>query len=255
VTTTLVDVTAIPPLDHEEAMDLADTELDRLLAAVDRLDADDWARPTDCAGWDVTAILGHLLGMLELQSDADDRSRQVAAADAEVARAGGQRLDAMTALQVREHAHLSPAELRAALHTVVPRALAARRALPASVRATPYDPQIPGVDGWTIGYLFDVIHTRDPWLHRIDLARAVGEPSVLTPEHDGRIVADVVAEWAGLHGRPVTLELTGPAGGSYVAAGGSPRDSDALRIDAVEFCRTLSGRVTGAGLLATRVVF
>ena len=167
-------------------------------------------------------MLGHLLGMLELQADADERIRQVAAADAEVARAGGQRLDAMTALQVREHAHLSPAELRAALHTAVPRGLAARRAVPASVRATPYDPQIPGVQGWTIGYLFDVIHTRDPWLHRVDLARAVGERPVLTPEHDGRIVADVVAEWAGLHGRPVTLELTGPAGGSYVAAGGSP---------------------------------
>ena len=39
---------------------------------------------------------------------------------------------------------------------------------------SPYDPQIPGVTGWTLGYLFDIIHTRDPWLHRIDLARATG---------------------------------------------------------------------------------
>jgi len=37
---------------------------------------------------------------------------------------------------------------------------------------------------------------------------------VLTPDHDARIVADVVAEWAGRHGRPFTLHLTGPAGGS-----------------------------------------
>jgi uncharacterized protein (TIGR03083 family) len=255
VSVTLVDVASIPPLDHEEAMDRADEELGRLMAAVDQLDGDDWVRPTDCAGWDVKAMLGHLLGMLELQADPEDRARQVAAADAQVARAGGLRLDAMTALQVREHAHLSPADVRAALHAAVPRGLAARRALPASVRATPYDPQIPGAHGWTLGYLFDVIHTRDPWLHRIDLARAVGEAPVLTPEHDGRIVADVVAEWAGTHGQPVTLELTGPAGGSYVAADGSPPESGALRMDAVDFCRTLSGRATGAGLLTTRVVF
>ncbi len=64
-----------------------------------------------------------------------------------------------------------------------------------------------------MGYLLDVILTRDPWMHRVDIARATGRDLVLTPEHDGRIVADVVAEWARRHGQPFTLTLTGPAGG------------------------------------------
>ena len=42
----------------------------------------------------------------------------------------------------------------------------------------------------------------------------------LDAEHDGRIVADIVAEWAATHGEPFVLELTGPAGGTYTAGGG-----------------------------------
>jgi len=235
-------------------MDLADEELARVLAVVDRLDAADWDRPTDCAGWDVKAMLGHLLGMLELQADGEDRIRQVKVAAADAARDGSLRLDAMTALQVREHAHLSPAELRAALHSAVPRGLAARRALPEQVRVAPYNPEIPGVAGWTLGFLFDVIHTRDPWLHRIDLARATGQDLVVTADHDGRIIADVVADWARTHGQPFRLTLTGPAGGDFSTAGNDEL-SEPLVLDAVEFCRTLSGRTPGTGLLATTVVF
>ena len=246
-----VETSAIPALEHDEAMDLADAEFALLLAAVDALDGPDWARPTDCAGWDVKAMLGHLLGMLKLQADPEDRIRQITTAAQECAASGGLRLDAMTALQVREHAHLTPSELRDALHDAAPRGLAARRSMPPQVRATPFDPQLPGVAGWTLGYLFDVIHTRDPWLHRIDLARATGADLVLTGPHDGRIVADVVAEWARTHAQPFTLRLTGPAGGSYSANGGA----EPIELDAVEFCRTLSGRAAGTGLLATRVVF
>ena len=43
-------------------MRLAAAEYDRLLALVDDLGAEDWSRPTDCVGWDVKAMLGHLLG-------------------------------------------------------------------------------------------------------------------------------------------------------------------------------------------------
>ncbi|HEX5811675.1 MAG TPA: maleylpyruvate isomerase N-terminal domain-containing protein [Pseudonocardia sp.] len=56
---TLVD--AIPPLDHDEAMTLAEAEISRLLALVDDLDTDEWPRPTDCTGWTVRDMLGHLL--------------------------------------------------------------------------------------------------------------------------------------------------------------------------------------------------
>ena len=248
---TVIHVQDIPALEHDEAMGLADADYDRMLALVDRLDGTDWTQPTDCAGWDVKAMLGHLLGMLELQADPEDRMRQIKTAAQEVEQNGGLRLDALTALQVREHAQLGTAEVRAELHAAAPRGLAARRAMPAEFRATPYDPQLPGQAGWTFGYLFDVIHTRDPWLHRVDISRATGHDLDLSASHDGRIVADVVAEWARTHGQPFSLELTGPAGGSFIGQGGGPP----MTVDAVEFCRALSGRAQGTGLLETHVVF
>ncbi|MBJ7610473.1 MAG: maleylpyruvate isomerase family mycothiol-dependent enzyme [Candidatus Dormibacteraeota bacterium] len=246
-----IAVEAIPPLGHDEAMTLASDEYDRLLGVVDELSDDDWTRPTDCIEWDVKAMLGHVLGMLALQADRTEAMRQIGAAAAVVAQTGGRRLDAMTDLQVREHAHLTPAQLRDALHEAAPRGLAARRGTSPEERDIPYDPQVPGESSWTMGYLFDVIHTRDPWIHRVDVCRATGRAVDVTPEHDGRIVADVVADWSRRHGQPFQLTLTGSAGGTYAAGSGGAT----LELDAVEFCRVLSGRAPGAGLLATTVFF
>jgi len=82
-------------------------------------------------------------------------------------------------------------------------------------------------------------------MHRIDIARAAGIPPELTSEHDGRIVADLLAEWSGRHGQTYTLTLTGPAGGEFRAGtGGEPQT-----VDAVEFARILSGRAEGPGIL------
>jgi hypothetical protein len=80
---------------------------------------------------------------------------------------------------------------------------------------------------------------------------ALGREPVLRAEHDGRIVADVVAEWARRHGQPFELMLTGAAGGRFVVGDAG----EAIAMDAVEFCRVLSGRRQGEGLLATVVPF
>jgi uncharacterized protein (TIGR03083 family) len=241
----------IVPFGHEAAMDIAETEWNRLLALIDALRPEDWSCQTDCTDWDVRSMLGHILGALEMQADPDERMRQVKAAAATAAQAGGLRLDAMTALQVSEHAALTTDELRRALHEAAPRGLAARRAATREQRDAPYDPALPGESGWTFGYLFDVIHTRDPWIHRVDISRATGRDMEVDAGHDGRIIADVVADWGRHHGRPFTLRLTGPAGGVFTAATGG----DEFELDAVEFCRVLSGREPGTGLLATRVTF
>ena len=240
------------PLEHDEAMERAAVELQRLLTVVDQLTDADWESPTDCSEWTVRDMLGHLLGMWKLQADPSERSRQIGAAAQAAEQSGKLRIDELTALQVREHRHLSPTQLRQALHDTAPRGLAARENVPPEVQAAPYDPEIPGEGMWTFGYLFDVIHTRDPWLHRADICRATGRELVLSPEHDGRIVENVVAEWAAKHGQPFVLDLTGPAGGRYVAGPGGGAE---LSLDAIEFCRILSGRAPGTGLLATSVVF
>ena len=166
--------------------------------------------------------------------------------------AGGPMIDALTAKQVADHADLSTPELIAKIDDVGPRAAHWRATRPALFRRMPMREEVGGQqETWRMGYLLDIILTRDPWMHRVDIARATGREVELTPEHDGRIIADVVAEWARRHGQPFTLTLTGPGGGQYVAG----EDGEHITIEAVEFCRILSGRATGPGLLSRAVPF
>lgn len=247
----MVDVVDIPALEHDEAMAVAAIEYDRVLDVVDGLAPDDWSTTTDCTGWDVKDVVSHLLGWMEANADPAEAGRQFAAASRAAQEQGILRLDAQTALHVREHAHLSPEELTAAMHDGAGRALAGRTRAPAEVRATTFSAGLPGEPDWTRGYLIDVVFTRDLWMHREDICRATGQPMVLTPEHDGRIVADVVADWARRHGEPCVVRLDGPAGGFFSAGQGGPE----IRLDAVEFCRILSGRGAADGLLTTFVPF
>jgi uncharacterized protein (TIGR03083 family) len=247
----MLDVADIPALEHDEAMAVAAVEYDRVLEVVDGLSPDDWSKATDCTGWDVKDVVSHLLGWMEANADPAEAARQIAAATRAAKEHEILRLDAQTALHVREHAHVSSAELTAAMHEGAGRALAGRTAAPAEVRATTFSAGLPGEADWTRGYLIDVIFTRDLWMHRVDLSGATGQRIVLTPEHDGRVVADVVADWAGRHGRPFLLRLDGPAGGSFSAG----QDGPEIRLDAVEFCRVLSGRGAADGLLTTFVPF
>jgi uncharacterized protein (TIGR03083 family) len=237
-------------LDRAVAMRLAATEYDRVLDGLGSLSPADWHARTDCPAWDVKAMAGHMLGMAEMAASIRQNMRQTRAAG----RRGGVFIDALTALQVEEHAGLSPRELLARFAVVAPKAAKGRRRTPGFVRRRTM-PQLQLVNGqdepWQLGYLIDVILTRDPWMHRIDIARATGAALALTPDHDGVLVDDVVREWAARHGQPYTLVLTGPAGGTWNRGGGGPD----LEYNAVEFCRILAGRAEGAGLLATEVPF
>jgi hypothetical protein len=104
-----------------------------------------------------------------------------------------------------------------------------------------------------LGYLMGRIYTRDAWMHRIDLARATGTELVLTSGHDGAIIEDLVAEWTEAHPYDFDLELSGPATGQWSRGAGG--GSDAIRMDAIDFARALSGRAPGTALLAYRVPF
>ena len=103
----------------------------------------------------------------------------------------------------------------------------------------------PVVGRRSVGYLVDLVITRDVWMHRVDISRAAGADLDLTSEHDGRLVADMVSDWASTHVDPFVLELTGPAGGVFVRG-----DVPPTRVDAVEFLRIVSGRGSGDGVLA-----
>ncbi len=235
---------------RETALRLATDEYDRYLDQLRALGADDWSRPTDCPGWDVRAMATHNLGMAEMVSSIREYVRQNAGA----ARRGGEFVDALTGLQVRERATMGPSEILDRYTAVAPEAVRGRRRRSVQWGRLPLPvPQpVNGVaERWAFGFVFDTILTRDTWMHRVDTARATGRPMALTAAHDGLIVADAVAEWATRHGAACSLLLTGPAGGSWTFGTGGPE----LECDAVQFCRALAGRAPGVARLDTDVPF
>ena len=240
------------PWTHAEAMVLAEEAYRRLVAAFADLDEADWGRPTDCEGWTVRDLGGHVLGSLRSAASVRELLRQQREAGRRAKADGASAVDHTTALQVEETAGLSTAELVEEARGLIGPATAGRGRTPLPIRRfARFRVEFAGFDErWTVGHLVDVILTRDAWLHRIDLCRAVGREPELTADHDGRIVADVVDDWARRHGRPFHLVLTGPAGGRF----GDPA-LEPLELDAVELCRILSGRSTGTGLLSTEVPF
>ena len=247
-------VTTYPPrkagLARPVAMRLAADEYHRFIDLLAALSPDDWKKPTECPDWDVRAMAAHTLGMAEMAASIREQMRQVKTAT----KRGGSFIDALTNLQVEERQHMTPAQILTRFQQVAPKASRGRRLTPGLIRRRTM-PQLQIVgdheEPWTIGYLIDVILTRDPWMHRIDIIRATGAVPVFTPEHDGVLVADVVREWAQRHGQPFTLNLAGLAGGSWTVGTGA----ESIDLDAVQFCRTVSGRSAGEGLLTTQVPF
>jgi len=250
MTTTLTEVATITKIGHDEAMVLAEAEFARTLDLLRQLPGDQWHRPTVCELWDVRAMVAHVVGMAEAQASVRQFAHDFRAARN---RSGGPMIDAMTATQVRERAGLTPGQLIDRLAEVAPRAVRARRRTPALLRWAIRMKQDPPFDTqrWRFGYLVDTVFTRDTWMHRLDICRATSHDMVLTHRHDGRLVADVVTDWARLHGQPFSLALTGPAGGRWCQGS----NGEHLELDALEFCWILAGRAPGTGLLATKVPF
>lgn len=239
-----------PVLARPLAMRLAAMEYQRVIDLLRVLRVEDWSKPTDCPGWDVRAMACHMLGMAEMAASIREQTRQVKTAENH----GGVFIDALTALQIDERASMTPEQIVSRLAKVAPKAARGRRWAPGLIRrrTMPQRHLVAGQEeSWTIGYLIDVILTRDPWMHRIDITRATSADLVLTAEHDGVIVDDLVKEWAQRHGQPYSLNLTGPAGGTWTAGQGGPQ----LELQVDDFARAISRRQPTEGLLATEVAF
>lgn len=250
-TTTSTDIAHIRPIQHRDAMALQATELQRALALLRGLDPNQWTAQTNCPDWDVRRMWLHVLGACEAGASIRVNIHQMSAGRKLQKAIGGPLEAALSSTQVSERERLSSDELVERLERVAPKTIKGRTRTPRLMRALKISVDGPVVEKWSLGYLTDIIYLRDLWMHRVDTAKATGAELVLTAEHDGRIVADVVAEWARRHGHPFTLELTGTGGGVFSSGGGDKP----IVVDAVEFCSLLSGRGEANGLLTTVVPF
>ena len=246
-TKSAIHTSEIRPIRHDEAMDITAVENRRLGELLLDIKADEWTLPTDCTRWDVRAIAVHLIALAEAQASFVEFIWQTMAGRKLMEEIGGiYPVDGLNEAGLRARSHLRPEELADRWSRVAADALRFRRRMPAPIRALPLLRLDRGL--WKpLGYLYDMGFTRDVWMHRIDISRAIGRMFPARAEHDGRIVADIIAEWATTHTDPFTLKLTGPAGGTYVRDPAAP--GDYLEVDAVDCCRILSGRGTPVGVL------
>jgi uncharacterized protein (TIGR03083 family) len=254
MTLTTIDLRAVEPLDRRTAVELGRIEYRRMVADLRRLTSDDWTRPTDCEGWTVRDLAGHLAGAMMSAATVRAMLREQREVARRAKQTGEAQVDAMTALQAERTADLTPTELVDRMDRLVDLAADGRARLPGPLCRLVRIPVEMGPisETWRLEYLLGTILTRDTWLHRVaDLSGALGRQPDLD-ERDRRIVIDVAAEWARRHGGAVDLVLTGPSGGRFCAGRGGPT----IEVDAVEFCRMLSGRVDPTHpLLATAVPF
>lgn len=241
----MLDAANIPPLIHAEAGAMARVELERFLIQVRSLAGDDWDKPTDCTLWNVRQVLAHQAGAYASFASWGQFIRQWSQLFKK-RRPGELAVDVVNHLQVGDRANASPDELIIELEEVGPKAIATRQRLPAFLRAlrVPFGPPL----GFArVGYLTDLIYTRDTWSHRLDICRATGREMILTPYHDGRIMALVMRDLAAKlqrerKGISLVFQLTGPAGGSW-RIGSVDTPAAALQMDALDFSRLTSGRL------------
>jgi uncharacterized protein (TIGR03083 family) len=242
----LCDAASIPSLTHPEAAEMAAVELERFLTLVESLSPADWDSPTVCSLWNVRQIVAHVTGAAASYARWSQFKRQTSLfVQRPYRQAGFSLLDALNQIQVDDRRAATPADLLAELREVGPRAIATRKRLPAIVRAIRLPLPVLGVV--PLGYLTDLIYTRDMWMHRLDICRATGREMVQTQEHDGRITALVVRDLARkltpkLAGQAVVYELTGISGGIF-RLGENASPLARITMDVLDFHLQASGRL------------
>ena len=239
--TTYFKAERIAAVTADEAYQLLNTALDRFLALVAILEPDDWDKPTLCTEWSVRDILAHQAGGYTSGTGYVEMIRQ----GSRIPRRDQLIEDAINEFQLRERADKSPAELIAELHKVG--LIAAQKWAYEFRLAKLISIPHPIAGKLSFRYLMQVTHSRDTWMHRLDICRATGRDFEQTREHDGRIAELVVLDVANLlakkSDRPaLVFELTGIAGGIWKIGRGEPAAT--IRMDMLAFNIFASGRYT-----------
>lgn len=218
-------------------MEIADAQSRALLDLLRSLEHDEWQKVTVCDPWTVKDVAAHVLAWGEAIVSPREQVHQFVTSMSERKRFGGVFLHAQNDVQVRERADLAPEEVLARLERTLPRFNKARRRLRYPMKLVPYRDSFSG-DWITLGVIAETTFTRDQFMHRLDISAAIGKEPVSVPS-DATIVADVVREWADRANADVRLELSGPAGGSFVCGSGN---AGVVRADAFDLMRKLAGR-------------
>jgi len=233
------DAQHIPYPTADEAYALLETALERLLVLLETLQPEDWQKPTACTLWNVRDMVAHQAGGYASGTGYGEMLRQYS----QLPKRGELPEDAINAFQLRERVSKTPAELMAELRQAGP--VAARKWAYHFRLIKPIGIPHPVGGYLTVQHLMWIIHSRDTWMHRLDICRATGREFYQTPEHDGRIVALVMRDVerclrGKLNGQAVIFDLSGVAGGIWQVGSGAAQAT--IHMDALDFNILASGR-------------
>ncbi|MCA1708398.1 MAG: maleylpyruvate isomerase family mycothiol-dependent enzyme [Actinobacteria bacterium] len=236
MTATAIRLEDLPKPAHQEWFALGEAIDHSLLATLESLTADEWNTPTECAPWTVKDIMAHLIGWGEAVVSPRTLVAQGRGGWKARAAHNGNWLDATNQYQVDSKASVSSAEIVERFKKLAPRFHKTRNRYGLVTGVLPMKEPFSGT--WIpVRFLFDTIFVRDHFMHHIDICTALGRPLPIGAA-ERRVAHDVFREWAEKAGASVTLELTGPAGGTFVAGSGDTK----ITGDAIDLCRVLAGR-------------
>lgn len=229
----------IPYVTADEAFALLTHEFQRFFQLLEKLTDDDWHKPTACTAWTVRDMLAHQAGGYASGRSYREMVRQYSAKK----KAGQLPEDAVNNLQVGERKDNSPAELIDELTVVAPQAIHNWAYGFKLVKWVSISHPVSG--SLSLRHLMWVIHSRDTWMHRLDICRATGHHFDQSAKHDGRIAALVMLDVARqlekkVAGNAFVFDLTGIAGGIWKI--GSGTETARLRMDVLDFNIYVSGR-------------
>lgn len=244
VRTTRVD--EIAAIGHDEAMELTAVENSKFSELIAGLSSQQWQTPTECPRWSVKSMVSHVTGSAKSQASIPEFARQVYSGRKLMDSINGEFWwDGMNELQVNEREQHTTTQLIDEWSSASNAALKSRKGMPRAIARLPLLNLPDPVGRKPLGYLFDMGFTRDVWMHRVDIAFAIGQKPAFDADHDARIMADIVAEWSATHGEDFDLTITGPAGGRFTSGNGG----EELEVEPVDFLRALTTRTQGSGIL------
>lgn len=219
-----------------------------LVALVDGLAPGDWSKPTECTGWTVRHMVAHLAGSAECGARTGALLRHYSYAGWKSRHAPETFVDHMCQSQIASRDGMSDLEVAADLRRWATDAPAQLEATARLLRGIPLPAVTGAPPGARLSWFVDVITTRDVWMHRVDLTRALGVERPVTPaepELVRQVIRDLDTEW---RGPALDLTLTGPGGGSWRIGDHDPVAH--ITEDAVGLMRLLSGRSDECDLAA-----
>lgn len=229
----------IPYVTADKAFSLLTHEFQHFIQLLEKLTGDDWSQPTACTAWSVKDVLAHQAGGYASGTGYREMIRQYNNRP----KPGQLPEDAVNDRQVGERRDMSSDEIIAELRKVAPKAMHnwAYGFKLAKIISIPH----PVSGSLSLRHLMWVLHSRDTWMHRLDICRATGQKFDQSAEHDGRIAALVMLDVARQLQKKVgenafVFDLTGIAGGTWKIGPGT--ETARLKMDVLDFNIFVSGR-------------